>query len=162
MLREKREILLSHRPSTFAKAVGSAMVSTILVSQLQNPLEATMSWKLILPALLALTALTAFSENASAQSLSVEYQVQIRVEHWRSGSGWWQTEYTTDNYQEALIIADLYEESLDNGTLWSELGLSWWFSPTDVRIKTVFPDQHTATGITWYTYTMPPKKVGYR
>ncbi len=156
---EGAENFLVTKITNFRWSIGIGNgVDNFPVTHSQPQRKLTMSWKLILPAVLALTA---FTENASAQSLPIEYQVQIRVDHWRSGSSWWQTEYTTASYQEALFFADLYEESLDNGTHWSELGLSWWFSATDVRIQTVFPNQYTANGIWWFRYTMPPRKVGY-
>ncbi|MCC9643999.1 hypothetical protein LOC71_17080 [Rhodopirellula sp. JC740] len=67
------------------------------------------------------------------------YHVEVRMEHWRIGSPFWSTEFTTNDFEEAELIFDLFEFALDSGELPSMLGWSWQWLATDVRIRTEYP-----------------------
>ncbi len=87
------------------------------------------------------------TSTASAQDfaqLENTYHVEVRVEHWRIGSAYWSTELSTTDYDDALLMLDLFELALEEGALREMLGLSWQWLVTDVRIRTEYPPQLTA------------------
>ncbi len=84
---------------------------------------------------------------ASAQDfaqLENTYHVEVRVEHWRIGSAYWSTEFSTTDYDSALLMFDLFELALEENALREMLGFSWQWLVTDVRIRTEYPPELTA------------------
>ena len=79
--------------------------------------------------------------SASAQDFAQipnTYHVQVRIEHWRIGTGYWSTEFTTNDQDEALLMLDLFELALEEHALREMLGLSWEWLTTDVRLQTEY------------------------
>ncbi|MCA9037602.1 MAG: hypothetical protein KDA91_20850 [Planctomycetaceae bacterium] len=98
--------------------------------------------------ILRLAALTIVACSAPLQAqefatLSNTYHVEVRIEHWRIGSGGWSTQYTTTDPDEAELVLTLFEIAMESGELNSILGLSWEWIITDVRIRTEYPQQLT-------------------
>lgn len=86
-----------------------------------------------------LMLVTFFSGQAPAQTSSLyktTYRVQVQYEMWRNGSTYWETEFETTNYNDAVTMLALLENALDNGTLSEIMNCGPDWIAVDVRLTT--------------------------
>ncbi|TWT94430.1 hypothetical protein [Stieleria varia] len=113
----------------------------------------------------AMALLVCVSSLASAQDfaqLENTYHVEVRVEHWRIGNPHWSTEFSTTNYEQAVLMHDLFEIALEEQSLRELLGFSWEWLVTDVRLRTEYPAQMTAPLIQSRPTTLLRRVYGYQ
>ena len=97
------------------------------------------SLRILAPAMLLIASLPAMAsatEPLSVPFVKTTYSVQLRYEMWRNGNAYWATEYQTSNYQDAVLMADLFEIALEAGEICELMNCSFDWIITDVRIVT--------------------------
>ena len=86
-----------------------------------------------------LMLVTCFSGQAPAQTSSLyktTYRVQVQYEMWRNGYTYWDTEFETTNYFDAITMLSLFQSALDNGTLSDIMNCGPDWIAVDVRLTT--------------------------
>lgn len=95
----------------------------------------------------ALILLTCLTSAASAQEpIQIEntYHIEVRVEHWRIGNPNWSTEFSTTDYNQAILVFELFDLALEENLLREMLGWSWEWLITDIRLRIEYSSQLTA------------------
>lgn len=90
--------------------------------------------KIAIPVLLLFAALPSVSQAQVSIPLRT-YHVQVKKEMWRNGNTYWSTVFSTDDYEDALLMEALLESALENGTICQILNCDFDWIIRDVRIS---------------------------
>ena len=96
------------------------------------------STRLAVSLLFLLACASASQAQLSMPLYTTTYCVQVKYEMWRNGTTYWATEFETSNLNDAELVYDLFEASMDDGSICDILGCGFDWIAVDVRIRTKY------------------------